>query len=90
MSSITIIPGTPEATALGHMKLMSELALEIRSGMVMSRNYSPLALCKRLGFTGRTKVQALAWAVENLSTPELPKSAVEVLQSKGYTIVVEA
>lgn len=65
MSHTTITPGTPEAQQIGVNMLARELAFEIVTGMKRGRNYSPMKTAKSLGFTGRTKIDALVWVIEN-------------------------
>ena len=84
--STTIIPGTPEAQAIGYSMLARELAFEITTGMKMSRNYNPLTFAKQLGFKGRTKIDALVWVIETFNVE--PSGSVEkALAKHGMTVV---
>jgi hypothetical protein len=84
----TIIPGTPEANQLGYSMLARELAFEIVTGMKRGRNYSPLALAKRLGFKGRLKIDALVWVIETFNVP--PSGTVEKALAKHGLVAVPA
>ncbi len=78
--SQTIIPGTPEAQQIGISMLTRELAFELVTGMKMSRNYNPLKTAKSLGFTGRTKIDALVWVIETYNVA--PSGSVQKALAK--------
>lgn len=79
----TIIPGTEAAQVIGIKMLMTELGFEINTGMKRGRGYSPLATAKSLGFTGRTKIDALVWLV-NTTGIEPGATAMKALEKHGY------
>lgn len=82
----TIIPGTPVARQIGLNMLVNELGFEIVTGMKMSRNYSPLALAKQLGFPGRKKIDAIVWLIDNTEVTSIGTNARKALEAAGYEI----
>lgn len=45
---------------------ISGMTIEIRTGMKVSRGESPLGIAKRLGFTGRSRKQALPFLIQKM------------------------
>lgn len=59
--------------------------------MKMGRNYSPLKFAKSLGFTGRTKFDALVWLIEEKGVdPRKMRGVMRVLEKASLVVEVVA
>lgn len=87
----TIIPGTSAAQQLGVTMLARELAFEINTGMKKGRNYNPLKTAKSLGFSGRTKIDALKWVLVTYEIVPAPGDTItKALAKHGLEVVISA
>lgn len=87
----TIIPGTPEAKQFGVRMLARELAFEINTGMKKSNRYNPIKTAKSLGFSGRSKIDALKWVLTTYEiVPEPGDSITKALAKHGLEVVISA
>lgn len=87
----TIIPGTAAAHNIGVRMLAHELAFEINTGLKKGRNYNPMKTAKSLGFSGRTKIDALKWILVTYEiVPEPGDTITKALAKHGLEVVISA
>lgn len=87
----TIIPGTAASQNIGVRMLARELAFEINTGLKKGRNYNPMKTAKSLGFSGRTKIDALKWVLVTYEiVPEPGDSITKALAKHGLEVVISA
>lgn len=66
--------------------LMHGLALEINTGMKATRR-ALLPIARSLGFSGRTKIQALVWLIESQPSTYVPSPSIAKALAKHGLMV---